>query len=386
MEKSPLLQTGVDKLVSLIKEKKRISVPQAAKQLGVSHVLVEEWADFLEEDDIISIEYRLATPWLVDKKLKKEELKKRIKEFQGKKEVLIRKSESLLGFLNNQGDDITKIREEFKNLKNQIQNEASGVKVELEELQKFEGLRENIRKQIKEQEDNFKERIEQMNDQVNRAQKKYSELLNQIGKETKAIKLEKIKAESIKEIEEELKQKINKIEETVSEVKKKVEDQGIYVEDMEDHINHLKKLASETRDMIKTKRNSISSLSKEMEAYEQKVKKIQNNVLKKVYLNTKKIREDIKQSKELSEKFKNFFDKKMETIKLIDKIDQDRNEIKKELDKFIQSARAFSASSDSEEILEEVTMMEKKFKDIDVKKNDFEKEIKKLSSIIKSKR
>ncbi len=80
MEKSPLLQTGVDKLVSLIKEKKKISMPQAAKQLGVSQVVVEEWADFLEEEDIISIEYRLATPWLVDKKIKKEEDKKDKKE------------------------------------------------------------------------------------------------------------------------------------------------------------------------------------------------------------------------------------------------------------------------------------------------------------------
>ena len=62
MVKDSLLKTGVDRLVSLIQEKKRISVPEAAKELGVSQIVVEEWADFLEEDGIISIEYKFATP------------------------------------------------------------------------------------------------------------------------------------------------------------------------------------------------------------------------------------------------------------------------------------------------------------------------------------
>ena len=114
MTKAPLLETGVDKLVRLIKEKKRISVSQAAKELGVSQVVVEEWADFLEEDDIISMDYKFATPWLVDKKLKKEEVVKKVKEFHGKKDVIVRKSESLLSSLDKEGEDITKIRNEFK--------------------------------------------------------------------------------------------------------------------------------------------------------------------------------------------------------------------------------------------------------------------------------
>jgi ABC-type transport system involved in cytochrome bd biosynthesis fused ATPase/permease subunit len=87
----------------------------------------------------------------------------------------------------------------------------------------------------------------------------------------------------------------------------------------------------------------------------------------------------------LSEKFKKFFNKKMETIDLIDKINSDRNQLKKDLDQFIKRANAFSASSKSSDIQKEIMGMEKKFKDIDRKKNTFEREIKKLCSLVRKK-
>jgi len=385
MEKTPLLQTGVDKLVSLIKEKKRVSVPQAAKELGVSQVVVEEWADFLEEDDIISIEYRLATPWLVDKKLKREEVAKKVKEFHDKKDILIRKSESLLGFLNKEGDEITKIRNEFKNLKDEIQNEASSVKNEIRELERFDELKKKIDGQIKEQENSFKSKIQGIDGQVSRMQKRYSELLGRIGDEEKVISAEKLKAESIKRVEDELKGKIKKIEESIINIKKKVKDEDVYIEDMENHIKHLRNLASETKNIIRLQNNNLKPLADESLEYKRKVEKIQKDVLKKVYKNTKKIRDDIKESERLSEKFKDFFNKKIETINLVDKINQDRNDIKKELDQFIARANAFSASSKSADIQKEILIMEKKFREIDRKKSVFEKEIGMLCSLVRKK-
>ena len=385
MYKIPLLKTGVDRLVSLIQEKKRISVPQAAKELGVSQVVVEEWADFLEEEGIISIEYKFATTWLIEKKLKKEEIIKKVKEFHGKKDIIIRKSESLLGFLDKEGEGIAKIRNEFKKMREEIHSETGNVQKELKELERYEELKKNIDSQVKNQDKIFADNISKIDGHIVRVQKKYSELLREIGAEEEIIKTERLKTDSIKKTEEGLKQKIKKIEDTINIVKQKIKSEDIYIEDLEDHTKKLKYLAENTKETINLQKKKIMPLAKESREYGKKILISQKEILKKVFDRGEVINEDIKESRRLSDKFYNFFEKKMETVNLIEKINDDRNTLKKELTEFIAKARAFSILSQSIDIQKQINMMEKKFEDIDRKKNIFEKEIGRLSSLIKKK-
>ncbi|HHI04138.1 MAG TPA: hypothetical protein ENL45_01180 [Candidatus Woesearchaeota archaeon] len=383
MTKAPLLETGVDKLVSLIKEKKKISVPQAAKALGVSQVVVEEWADFLEEDGIISIDYKFATPWLIDKKLRKEEITKKVKEFHGKKDVIIRKSESLLSSLDKEGEDITKVRDEFKKVREELHSEVSSVQGELNELKKYEALKKNIDNQIKTQDQIFADKIKQMDREILRAQKKYSELLKEIDAEEKIIKTEKLKTDSIKKIENNLKNKIKNIEGTIGKIKQKIKAEDIYIGDVEVHVKKLKSLADDTKEIINLQKKKIKPLARESKEYEKKIMQSQKEILKKVFEKSRVIKKDISESKRLSDRFKKFFEKKMETTNLIEKINDDRNSLRKELNEFITRASAFSISSHSADIQKQINIMEKKFKEIDSKKNIFEKEISKLCSLIK---
>ena len=71
---SSLIETGVDKLVNLVKERGRIALADAAKELGVSATVIQEWVDFLEEEGIISVEYKMTKPYLVERKLTKKEV------------------------------------------------------------------------------------------------------------------------------------------------------------------------------------------------------------------------------------------------------------------------------------------------------------------------
>ncbi len=64
------ITTSVDSLVNLVKKKGRISVEEASKTLKLSPEVVMEWANFLEEDKIVLIEYKLTTPFLLDYALK----------------------------------------------------------------------------------------------------------------------------------------------------------------------------------------------------------------------------------------------------------------------------------------------------------------------------
>ena len=104
-----IIETGVDKLVNLVKERGKIAMADAAKELGVSTIVIQEWVDFLEEEEIISVEYRLTKPYLVERKLTKKEVEKKAKEFSSKKDVFVRKAEVGLNFLEKQAGDLKKV-------------------------------------------------------------------------------------------------------------------------------------------------------------------------------------------------------------------------------------------------------------------------------------
>jgi hypothetical protein len=58
------VETDVDVLVSLVKEKGRISIDDAAKLLKISPAILQRWVDFLVEEEILGIEYKFVTPYL----------------------------------------------------------------------------------------------------------------------------------------------------------------------------------------------------------------------------------------------------------------------------------------------------------------------------------
>ena len=383
MTKVPLLETGVDKLVSLIKEKKRISVPEAAKELGVSPIVVEEWANFLEEEDIINTNYKFATLWLIERKLTKKDVENRVKEFHGKKEILTRKAESLLSSIDREGEGFSRLKNEFKKIRQEISAEAGNVKKELRELEKYEKLKKNIDNQLKFQDQQFTTKIKDMDRQILIAQRKYVEILREIGIEEKTLRLDKLKTNSIKRVEDALNKKLKKIEISIEKVKQKTKLESLDVENVELHIKKLKELAENTKTTIVKQKNKMISLAKESKEHERRMLDSQKKILKKVFENSRMIKDDTREGEISSRKFKKFLEKRAEVDVLLDKIDTDRNNIKKELNHFISKAAAFSISSRSPDIEKQITMLEKKMKDIDRKKAFFEKEIRKLCTIVK---
>lgn len=60
-----LVETNVDLLVSLVKKRREISFDEASKLLGVPYETIESWANFLEEEGIVSIKYKFTTPFII---------------------------------------------------------------------------------------------------------------------------------------------------------------------------------------------------------------------------------------------------------------------------------------------------------------------------------
>ena len=196
MATEQILETGIDKLVKLLKSAGKISVAEAAKELEVDKKVIMGWAIFLEEEGILAIEYKLLNSFLTLRDTTKEETEIKVKEFNGKKEVIILKAEGVLNHFAKEKGKFKEISDKFTKLK-KIAYDNRSLKNEVEELEKLEQIKNGLDVSIKKSKDNFatlKNYAVKFNSQA-RKEKESIRLLIKQSKEQrkKLIKIGKLK-------------------------------------------------------------------------------------------------------------------------------------------------------------------------------------------------
>src|SRR3989338_2000842 len=257
---SSVIETGVDKLVNLVKERGRIALQDAAKELGVSAIVIQEWVDFLEEEGIISVEYKLTKPYLVERKLTKKEVEAKAKEFSSKKEVFVRKAEVSLSFLEKQAEELKKVKSEFDILKKELGLELDTVRGDLKELERYQQLKAELQRQVEEQKNDAKLKIEELTKQVLREQKKYQELIADIEKGKEELTREKAEAQSIEESEKVLNKKLSELKSMIGQIEKKVGEEDSAIKNSELHIEKLNMLIDEVKQRVEEEKAVIDPL------------------------------------------------------------------------------------------------------------------------------
>lgn len=372
---SSIIETGVDKLVNIVKERGRIALVDVAKELGVSPTVIQEWVDFLEEEGIISVEYKLTKPYLVERKLTKKEVEAKEKEFASKKEVFVRKAEVSLSFLEKQAEELKKVKNEFDKLKNELGLDLETVRNEFNELERYLQLKEELQKQVEEQKNETKSKIDELAQQVLREQKRYYELIADIKKERGELSKEKAEAKSIEESELVLNKKLMELKDTISLMEKKVLNENTAIKNSELHIGRLNALINEVNEHVKEEKSVVDSLIDKSKEQEKRVFELQQHILKKISQNQK----SISNTKDITKKVEDFFKKKLTVATLVDKVNKDRDELEKSLIELIKKAKSFQLTAKSGDIGKHMIDLEKKFNDVNEKKNLFEKELKEVT-------
>ena len=376
---SSIIETGVDKLVNIIKERGRIALQDAAKELGVSTTVIQEWVDFLEEEGIISVEYKLTKPYLVDRKLTKKEVEAKAKEFTSKKDVFVRKAEVSLSFLEKQAEGLKRVKNEFDRLKQELGMELDTVRDDLRELERYQQLKEELQKQVEEQKNEAKLKIEELTKQVIREQRKYQELIADITKEREELVKEKAEAQSIEESEKILGKKLLELKSMINLIEKKITDEDVSIKNSELHIEKLSILIDEIKQRVEDEKSIIDPLLEKSQEQERKVLELQDKIVKKIAQK----QQSVTNVKEITKKVKEFFDKKLAVVNLVDKINKDRDDLEKSLVELIKKAKSFQLSSSKVDVGKQMVDLEKKFTEVNKKKSEFEKELKEFSSVFK---
>ncbi|MEK6949513.1 MAG: hypothetical protein AABX34_04775 [Nanoarchaeota archaeon] len=374
-----IIETGVDKLVKIINSRGSVSSVDAAKELGVSPTVVMEWADFLEEEGIIGIEYKFTKPFLVTRKLAKKEVQEKAKEFEGKKDVFVRKAEVSLSFLEKVSSKLKTLKDEFEKIKKGLGFDIDKIKDDLIELQKYEQLKIELDKKVEEQKNASINKLQDITNQISMEKKKYDNMLQEIKKEEEILEKDRLEAISIEDAEKLIKKKIDDLRQLIKKVEGKAMEEEESIKNSEQRIQNLEMLAKKTQETVEKERAIIEPLIEESIEQTEKIKRIQDRVVSKILSKEKKL----KGFKNASKKLKDFFNKKLGVLSLIEKVNLDRNELEKELIELIKKAKSFQLSSKSADVGAQITDMEKKFKDVDKKKAVFEGEVKELNSFFK---
>ena len=374
-----IIETGIDKLVNLINIKEKISPSDAATELGVGSNIIMEWADYLEEEGIIKIQYKFTKPFLVARKIAKKDVQIKAKEFSGKKEVFVRKAEVSLIFLNREASKLKGIKDEFDKIKKELGLDIDSIKNELMELQKYEKLKINLDKQIEQQKTDSMDKLQEISQQILRERRKYQDILEEIEEEEEILQKDRAKAISLEESEKLITERLDILKIFISkiEAKAKAEEEGVLIS--ERNIQRLNLTAKSMKTRIEKEKRLIEPLVLKSQNQTYKIKALNDTIVKKIKAKEKKL----SSTKKASTKMQAFFKKKLGILGFIEKVNKDRNELERELIELIKKAKSFELSSKSADMGEQIMELEEKFKGVDDKKHNFEKELKKLSIFFK---
>ena len=116
----------------------------------------------------------------------------------------------------------------------------------------------------------------------------------------------------------------------------------------------------------------------EAQSREKEIEKMQDTILKKLSSHKK----EVKESKEVTEKFQKFFDQNLKISELLTKINKDRDDLEKSLQNVIKKAQAFQITGREKDVGKNLVELEKMFGEVEKKKSFFEQELGKLKSLI----
>ena len=380
------IETGVDKLVDLINRKKKISTNEAANELGVSIPVIQEWADFLEDEGLITVDYKLSRTYLCERKLSKKEVEKKAKVYSSKKDAFTRKVETALKSLQRESEGFEKIKIEFKKLRDTIGRDIDQVREELQELKHYEDLKKNIDKDIIQQRLDFQEMINQVHRKIADQRKKYESFIEELSNERTKIEEAKVEMSYLEKREDNIKKRVDALKEIIKSIENKLAEQkSIIKTSMEKMKADLKDSEKIQKSMKFRMKQEIEPVIKNIKEREEKILSVQDSILKKIMTKKQNIDKYKMESTQAAEKFKAFFDRKAKTEQLINTIDKEKAELEKELQSLIAKAQSFNLSIKSSDVKNYVKELQKSLKNIEEKKSGFSKRLGELTDVISKK-
>jgi hypothetical protein len=384
-----VISTGVDKLVKLIGEKGRISIKQASKLLGVDEETVEDWAQFLEDGGLISIEYKFTVPYLVGKKLTRGEIETKAKELTETKNIFVRKTESATNYLDMLDSEVTKIEEVFEHLEKHADKGLKHVEEDLFELERAEKEKERMDKEICDSKESYMQKIGVINKKLRGEEENYrlisKDIKKEVGETAKIFDTEKKEAQSIVETEKYLEKKLDEVRTLSDSIHKKMYDEGKKISDSEDKFETLRRRYEEMKDDLEKEKLNIMSSMNENKLKEMEILKKQEEILDKMKNKREDVCSSLSELEDLPRKLKQFMERKARVKELLGKIKSEEKGLKDKLNEISKKGALLKITTGKEDFSKDLRILEKDLDSVTSKRGAFEEQLEKLTKLIKVK-
>jgi chromosome segregation ATPase len=380
------LTTGIDRLVQLIKERKSISVNQAVKELGVSVALIEEWANFLEEEGIIDFDYRLSGTLLVEREITEKDIIKKEKTLEKKKKILSKDIKSNISVIEKHSDGIDNLKDEFDKYMKIIKQDFEHIREDITLLHKLEESHDTLNQEIHDQDFYFKLRIKQIDEKLSKESKKYNTILSDITKKEKEIKLKEKKLIELDKHHQEIWEKLNHVEESARRLSKSItkKDQEIVSEIT--NITLLKKQIDFLHNEVIEQKHMMDELIKNRSVKEKEIVSVMENIKNKISFQKKDVTKSKQDFRKIENKLSDFMIKKQKLKVELANADMNTKTLQKEMNDVIQDARRLDMLTNSANISKFSKEISKQFKELDQKRNKAKKDYKKLTDLLSLKK
>jgi chromosome segregation ATPase len=160
-----LISTGVDQLINVVFNKKKVKLEDVATELGLSQNVIQEWVKILEDEGLIRMEYSFTTPYLVwaGQDFKEPE---GLKDVKSERDLLVDEVEGLVNKITGELKGVKENKKKLKDLMKEISSFDKNIGKASENLS-------DIRKNVTQNSDSIKKLIKSVEEESKEFDNKY---------------------------------------------------------------------------------------------------------------------------------------------------------------------------------------------------------------------
>lgn len=378
------ITTGVDKLIAVLKEKQKISLVAVSKIINMDSDVVQEWAELLEKEGVITITYKFSKAWLELKKIDNKTVKVSAKEVISEKDAFSRKIEAAIKSIEKETAGFEDIKNSFNNIQGDVKTELETVRKEMEELEKYENLKTNLRKEIESQKKEYEHFKKLYDKELSEYDEKEISLIAELEKEEKKAERTKKTLEDLSRQKEQIEKKIDDSVKQMELIGKHVEEESKNAKQYQKNIeNILSRIESLKIVISKSKEKELKRISNKLNISSAQIMKKHDDLLKNANIKLQEIKNYTYTGKQIYKSFDGLITKRINSEKIMEQIDEEKQELIKELQAMDKKVKAFSIISKDSAVQKQMKEIEKKIQDFEKRRNSLVGKINKFVSFLK---
>jgi|GEM_PF-1350871 len=388
VEKGSVVQTGVDRLLDLLRTDGTLSVKNAAVKMGVSTSAVLEWAKLLEEENLVKLKYRFATAYIEGKNLNTPEYQKVKKELSAEKELIDQKLESTTNFLAALEDEVKSLKQLFGDIGKHVGTNMGTLKDTIHKLEKYESKKESLDKQIIAAKSRYVERLEALNKRLSEhqgtAKEWYERMYGEVLRGGELLELEQQELVMIEDNEKMLERQLADMRGLLDvNVISKLAKNKPEIDRLKRTLLELKKRYVAMKEEAEAEKASLLKLIIENEKNINEIEKIQKELVAKLNAGAEDFSVTRADLKDYPKKIEELFSKKNLVETILNRLHFNEIEFKKRLEELTKRSGQLGKVASLEKFKAELKDLQSDVQELTKKREYFTKEMKNLVALLR---